>query len=389
MHGQKGLRINFSGVSLSEEHEGLQTVGIRGIRQRPNYREPNLGAPEACMKGLKMSGILEGKVAVVTGSGQGVGRGIAILLAREGAKIVTNNRKPKSKSSAETQFRASALGNAGPSLNAAETEAFQALSGDAESTANEIIHAGGEAVPFYGDISDYDTSGNLIQTALDTFGRIDILVNNAAGLGFGPLTSLSKEDWDYQITPKLGGAFNCMKHAVPHMAKQGYGRILNTASDAWTGIASLSAYGAANAGLVALTKSAAKELAPAGITVNAFCPQAASPGHLSFSSTLRSMVESNGQTMKIDSARMEASEEAHGPAENLTFLAYLASADAATISGAVFSVTGNGQVALYSEPVHVSRIEKIGDAWTMDELRKQVPEILLQNYNSVAHNREF
>jgi hypothetical protein len=93
--------------------------------------------------------------------------------------------------------------------------------------------------------------------------------------------------------------------------------------------------------------------------------------------------------MKIDSARMKASEEAHGPAENLTFLAYLASADAATISGAVFSVTGNGQVALYSEPVHISRIEKIGDAWTMDELRKQVPEVLLQNYKSVVHNREF
>jgi 3-oxoacyl-[acyl-carrier protein] reductase len=335
-----------------------------------------------------MSGLLEGKVAVVTGSGQGVGRGFAILLAREGAKIVTNNRKPKSKSSTKTEFRASALGT-GPSFNEAETDAFQALSGDAESTANEIVSAGGEAVPFYGDISDYDTSGNLIQTAQDNFGRIDILVNTAAGLGFGPLASLSKEDWDYQITPKLGGAFNCMKHAVPHMAKQGYGRILNTASDAWTGIASLSAYGAANAGLVALTKSAAKELAQAGITVNAFCPQAASPGHISFSSTLRSMVKSQGRNMKIDSTRMKASEEAHGPAENLTFLAYLPSADAATISGAVFSVTGNGQIALYSEPVHVSKIEKTGDAWTMDELRKQVPEVLLKNYQSVVHNREF
>jgi 3-oxoacyl-[acyl-carrier protein] reductase len=270
-----------------------------------------------------------------------------------------------------------------------ETENLSLLSGDAEGTAAEIILEGGEAVPFYGDISDYDVCGNLIESAVDNFGRIDILVNNAAGLGFGPFADVTEDDWRYQLGPKLDGAFNCMKHAVPHMIQQKYGRILNTASDAWTGIASLSAYGAANSGLVALTKSTAKELSHFGITVNAFCPQAASPGHVNFKATLRSMLEGSGREMKVDSERMKASEEAHGPAENLTFLAYLSSEEAGDINGAVFSVTGGGQIALYSEPVHISQIAKQGGAWTIEELRREVPKVLLKDYVSVARNREF
>lgn len=336
-----------------------------------------------------MGKLLEGKVAVVTGSGQGVGRGIAILLAREGAKIVTNNLKPKAGRPAESAFRASALGGTDPTFTEAESKKYGALYGDAESAADEIIREGGEAVPFYGDISDYDTSARLIQTAIDSYGRIDILVNNAAGLGFGPFVNVTEDDWSYQLAAKLNGSFNCMTHAVPNMIRQKYGRILNTASDAWTGFASLSAYSAANAGLVALTKSTAKELAQDGITVNAFCPQAASPGHVSFSATLRTMLQGAGSPMKIDDERMKESEEQHGPAENLTFLAYLSSEEAAKISGAVFSVTGGGHISLYSEPVHISRIDKDGEPWTIEELRTEVPQKLLKDYVSIVHNREF
>ncbi|MDQ0691312.1 SDR family NAD(P)-dependent oxidoreductase [Arthrobacter sp. W4I7] len=336
-----------------------------------------------------MKRLLEGKVAVVTGSGQGVGRGIALLLAKQGARVVTNNRKPKGKSRPVSEFRAVALGGSALSYNETESDRLNKLSGDAESTAQEIVNAGGEAVACYADILDWDSSGQLIQTAVDSFGRIDILVNNAAGLGFGPFQELTREDWSYQVDAKLTGAFNCMKHAVPHMINQGYGRILNTASDAWTGIASLSAYAAANAGLVALTKSTAKELFPAGITVNAFCPQAESPGHLSFKATLRTALEQKGAEIVVDEDRMKASEAAHGPAENLTFLAYLASVEASNISGAVFSITGGGDIALYSEPAHTSQIRKEGEAWTMEELRRAVPAGLLRDYVSIARNREF
>jgi 3-oxoacyl-[acyl-carrier protein] reductase len=351
----------------------------RGLQQRRHHRKEE----------RTMSKPLEGKVAVVTGSGQGVGRGVALLLARQGAKIITNNRKPKGTENKDTEFRSSGLPGQGPSFNQSERAKFSSLSGDADTTAREIIAEGGEAVPFFGDISDYDASGELIQTAIDNFGRVDILVNNAAGLGFGPFVSVSPEDWQYQLGPKLNGAYNCMKHAVPHMVNQKYGRILNTASDAWIGIAALSAYGAANSGLVALTKSTAKELWPTGITVNAFCPQAESPGHLSFSATLRTMLSGAGTKPKIDEERMRISEAAHGSAENLTFLAYLASEEAAHISGAVFSVTGGGGIALYSEPAHVSSIQKSDTPWTMEELREAVPAGLLSGYISTAVQAEF
>ena len=321
---------------------------------------------------------LEGMVAVVTGSGQGVGRGIAIVLAREGARVVTNNRKPSSVAAEK------ASGQVGD----AEAEKLLALKGDAGSTADEIIKEGGQAVPFYGNVADYDTAGKLIQTAIDAFGRIDILVNNAAGLGSGMLTATTEADWDYQTVPKLKGAFNCMSHAVPFMIKQKFGRVVNVASDAWVGMSGLSAYSAANAGLVGLTKAVAKELAQMGLTVNAICPQAASPGHLVEYTAMVKKLRSLG--VKIDEAKLKEVEEAHGPAENMApFVAYLATVEAAFISGAVFSVTANGHVALYSDPLPVAEINKADGPWTVEELISAAPEKLLKDYVSITTRNEW
>jgi 3-oxoacyl-[acyl-carrier protein] reductase len=327
---------------------------------------------------------LAGKVAVVTGSGQGVGRGIALVLAREGASVVTNNRKPGSTGTASfTQVQ-------DDSFSAAEREKLLGLKGDAESTANEIIRAGGEAVPFYGDVSDYATAGKLIQTAVDAFGRIDILVNNAAGLGFGMLTDTTEADWDYQTVPKLKGAFNTMSHAIPFMMRQKFGRILNVASDAWVGMAGLAPYSAANAGVIGLTKAAAKEWWRFGVTCNAFCPQAASRGHVNFRATLRQLMEAQGSSMQVDEARMKEVEDAHGPAENMApFVAYLATDEAGHISGAVFSITASGRVALYSDPAPVAEIKKNDGPWTVEELIDVVPERLLKDYVSIATLNEW
>ncbi|AJG98212.1 hypothetical protein LF65_01607 [Clostridium beijerinckii] len=323
-----------------------------------------------------MSKRLEGMVAIVTGSGQGVGRGIAIGLAREGAKVITNNRKPKSNLADFSEY------------NEEERKKLIALSGDAKSTADEIIRAGGEAAPFYGNVADYETAEKLVKTAIDTFGRIDILVNNAAGLGFGMFTDTREEDWDYQTVPKLKGAYNTMSHAVPFMIKQKFGRIVNIASDAWVGVAGLCAYSAANSGVIGLTKATAKELSQFDVTVNAICPQAESPGHeINFYATKKKLADFG---VKFDETKMKEVEDSHGPAEDLApFVAYLATKEAAYISGSVFSVTANGRVTIYSDPEPKNTIKKNDAPWTMDELIKVVPEKMLKDYVSIARLKEW
>ncbi len=292
--------------------------------------------------------------------------------------MVTNNRKPYSDRDAVVA----------PNLSEAEKQKLLSLRGDAESTANQIIAEGGEAIPFYGNVADYDTAGKMIQLAIDTFGRIDILVNNAAGLGSGLLIDTTEADWDYQTVPKLKGAFNCMRHAVPYMIQQKFGRIINVASDAWVGFNNLSAYSAANAGLVGLTKATAKELYRAGVTVNAICPQAASPGHyVEFTAMLKKLTSLG---IQIDQERMKKVEADHGPAEDMApFVAYLATEEAAFISGAVFSITASGRITLFSDPAPIKTITKDDAPWTVEELIAVIPEKLLKDYVSIAKTNVF
>ena len=147
---------------------------------------------------------LKERVAIVTGSGQGIGRAIAIALANEGAKVVTNNRRP---------------GTPG---------------GDAETTAKQIIDQGNEAIPFFGDIADFNIAQKLIQTAIEKFGRLDILVNNAGTPKLlTRLWELTEEDWDICIDSFLKGTFNCTRHATSIMKQQKWGRIINTTSISW------------------------------------------------------------------------------------------------------------------------------------------------------------
>lgn len=316
---------------------------------------------------------LKGKVAVVTGSGQGIGRGIALFFAAEGAKVVTNNRKPvtvvEKRQEGETEQ---------------EYQSYVAMRGDAEGTAQMIRERGGEAIAFYGDVSDYETARRMIETTVETYGRIDILVNNAAGLGQGTVVETTEQEWEVMTKAKMKGAFNTMHHAIPYMIKQGGGRILNCASNAWIGMANLSAYSAGNAGVVGLTKAAAKELAKSQITVNAYCPQANSPGHVrEFNKTIRNIVATQGEAARPSEEKLAAVERSHGDAYDLApFLAWLCTEDAAKVSGSVFGVTGSGLIERYSEPEVVAAIQAEKEPWTVEKLQEVLSDTLFADYES-------
>ena len=137
-----------------------------------------------------MSDKVKDKVAIVTGSGQGIGKAIAVALAQEGARVVTNNRW---------------AGTSG---------------GDAETTARQIADMGGEAVPFFGDASNFEVAQELIQMAVDKFGRVDILVNNAGADAPRMVWNMTEGDWDKAINSYLRGSFNCTRFAGSLMREQ-------------------------------------------------------------------------------------------------------------------------------------------------------------------------
>ncbi len=327
-----------------------------------------------------MGDVLKGKVAIVTGSGQGIGRAIAVGMAKEGAKVVTNNRKRGSTGNAFlNDAMLEALGREKKEWYLKETGE---ISGDAETTAATIRETGGEATPFFGDISDFKTAARLIDLAVETYGGIDILVNVAGTFCFDNVWEISEETWDRVTTTKPKGYFNTMRHAIPHMLERKWGRILNCTSRAFNGdVIKHAEYCTANAGVVGLTKAAAKELYRHGITCNAFAPWAKS--RASYGLDTYDLALKQGQSVWIDKKFSLPVDETPAPERIVPFLIYLCTDEAAKVSASVFNLGGN-DIDLYAEPVVEKSLVKFGDAWTLEELRQQAPRSLLAGYKSPA-----
>ena len=184
--------------------------------------------------------MLAGKVALVTGASRGIGKAIACKLAREGAKVIINYNGSKEK---------------------------------AEAVKSEIEAAGGQAEVYQCDVSDYTACETFIQTVIKEEGSLDILVNNAGITKDGLLMKMSEGDFDKVLDTNLKGAFNTIRFASRQMLKQKSGRIINMSSVVGViGNAGQANYAASKAGVIGLTKAAARELASRGITVNAIAP---------------------------------------------------------------------------------------------------------------------
>lgn len=326
-----------------------------------------------------MAKLLEGKVAIVTGSGQGIGRALAKRLAAEGACVVTNNRTPKRTSNQQiSQEEYDSL----PEAKRAELEEeYERLNGCAETTASEIIRDGGKASPFYADISKQDDAKALVEHAVKTYGKLDIVCHIAGAFGFGSICDITEEVWDRVINTKLKGCFNMTHFAAPYLMENNWGRIINCTSRAFAGDAILHPeYCAANAGIVGLTRATAIELYPYNITVNAFSPFAQTRASVD----LAAAASLEGKKLFMPWFKAPTIEMSPTPDRMTPFLAWLCTPAADKISGSVFSLAGNS-IAIFADPMEKAKIVKYGDdLWTNDELNANVPRSIFQGYTSLA-----
>ncbi len=297
-----------------------------------------------------MADRLKGRVAVVTGAGRGIGRGEALALASEGAKVVVND-----------------LGGA--------PDGTGASSSPADDVVAEIKKQGGEAVTNCDSVATWKGGENIIKAAVDAFGRLDILVNNAGILRDKMIFNMTEEDWEIVLKVHLYGHFFTTRHACAFFRQQRSGRIINTSSTSGLfGTFGQANYGAAKEGIVGFTRKIAADMGRYGVTCNAIRPSAGT--RLTLSDELKRAWEMSGRAESIKWI------EQMRPEDIAPIVVWLASDDAANVNGRTFHAE-TGRLALYSEPVEEKALVKVG-AWTIDELFNFMPVTLAAGLTNPA-----
>jgi NAD(P)-dependent dehydrogenase (short-subunit alcohol dehydrogenase family) len=288
-------------------------------------------------------GLLDGRVVIVTGAGRGIGAAHALAFAAEGARVVVND------------------------IGVALDGTGQGENSPAHAIVEQIKAAGGEAVVNGDDIADWNCAQNLIQTAVDTFGGLDVLVNNAGFVRDRMLANTSEEEWDAVVRVHLKGHFAPLRHAAAYwrgLAKAGKtvdARIINTSSGAGLqGSVGQGNYSAAKAGIATLTLVAAAELGRYGITVNAIAPSARTR-----------MTETVFADMM---AKPDEGFDAMAPENISPLVVWLGSVESKDITGKVFEVEG-GVIRVAEGWAHGPQVDK-GARWDPAELGPVVNDLL-------------
>jgi NAD(P)-dependent dehydrogenase (short-subunit alcohol dehydrogenase family) len=289
------------------------------------------------------AGGLAGRVAIVTGAGRGIGRATALALASRGATVLVNDL--------------------GASLEG---------TGDDATPANEVVReiekAGGVAASNADSVAEWESASRIIESAMDHFGRIDLLVNNAGLSATAPIFEQEPALFDRVVRSHLYGTFYCIRAAAPHMKDAGYGRIVNVVSRAGLlGIPGQSAYGAGKGGVFSLTNVASRDLAPFGITVNAVNPAA---------------TETRMVTTAIDSFRAQGGEgekmakglaaALQSPENIAALIAVLCLDEAARWNGEIFHLEKD-RIGLF-DPLTVQQEAANEGGWTIESLSTAIAD---------------
>ena len=297
---------------------------------------------------------LEGRMAIVTGAGRGIGRSVAKLLAEEGASVVVND-----------------LGGAVDGSGVSGTPAQQVV--------KEIQDGGGQAVVSADSVAEFDTAAKIVKTAIDSFGQVDILCHVAGILRDRMVFNMTEEEWDGVLQVHLYGAFNMVRQVAPYMINQKYGRIVLFSSGSGLGASGQANYASAKEGMVGFARSLSRELAPYDISVNAVYPGGATRMTATIPETtqqLRQQQRAAAATgappgMTTQGSPILGPAEARDPENNAPKAVYLCTEAGGAITGQVIGTSG-WPMTLYS-PRHVIKSIHKNGRWSLDELDDLIP----------------